>query len=498
MLDGRPINDPVSSHGGVKWDLAPLENVERIEILKGKGALEYGDDASGGVVLVSTRKIRNFSGNWKSYAGNHRTQSHSANIRFVKGTAGGALSASYDDTDGYKTNNDKEKIRGGFKVEYSPGKTFETTLSADFFKEEKGLSGTPDYPTPDSRQESRMNAFSFLASLFSVNSKTYFNEGSKHNTDRSRYLDKTLRVREAGQEFNSSCSFGRWGKSRFGTAFEWGKASGDQMQDQDETALSFFATHALKPGKWPVTVSAGVRANTYSEFDNGVNPEVKAVWENDGWQVSLSYNRSNNTPSFHQRYNETSSTRPNPDLQMETADNYGLSVFKAVSSNLSFGATLFYNEIADRITYVRNEEGVGQYQNFGEVTYKGGDVSLNWKLRGNLSFKASYTYLEAKDEDTGYWITSKARHKADAEVFWAPAERLSLVLGGEYSSEVYTRSDNSKSVPGYALTDLRGEYRFDRFSIFGEIQNLTDKTYYYVDGILAPPLTWLAGVNWTY
>ncbi|HDM77613.1 MAG TPA: hypothetical protein ENG51_14250 [Deltaproteobacteria bacterium] len=36
LLDGRPINDPTSSHGSVKFDLVSPENVEKIEIYRGK------------------------------------------------------------------------------------------------------------------------------------------------------------------------------------------------------------------------------------------------------------------------------------------------------------------------------------------------------------------------------------------------------------------------------------------------------------------------------
>lgn len=73
LLDGRPINDPTSSHGFVKFDLVSLENVERIEIYRGKGALKFGDDASGGVIVITTKKSKALHGNIKSYWGNHDT-----------------------------------------------------------------------------------------------------------------------------------------------------------------------------------------------------------------------------------------------------------------------------------------------------------------------------------------------------------------------------------------------------------------------------------------
>lgn len=508
LVDGRPINDPTSSHGGVKWDMVSLENVEKIEILRGKGGLEYGDDAGGGVILITTKKIRQFSGNAKVYGGNHQTRSYSANCRIIrdfldkdasgKGSFGGALSAAYDTTDGYKVNNDKEKWRAGAKIEYSPHDKAGFALSADHLEEEKGYSGTPDYPTPYSRAESRMSSYSLLAQVKSINAKTYFNDGWKHNTDTSKDLDKTLRVKHAGQHISTAFSTGQWGKLRCGAAFKWGQAGGTTIQDQEETALSVFGAQSIRVNNLPVTITAGLRGNFYSDFDDNINPEIKAGWQKKRWNLTLSYSRSSNTPSFHQRYNETSSMRPNPDLGMETADNYSLSVFTQIGPTLSGSVTLFYNELSDRITYVRSDDGTGRYENVGEVTYKGGDLSIKWKATDNLTFKTAYTYLEARDENTDLWLTAKARHKANAELFFTPTEKLSLVAGVDYCSEVYTRSDNSKSVPEYTIARLRGEYGFKRINIFGEIQNLTDKTYYYADGMLAPPRTWLAGMNWTF
>jgi vitamin B12 transporter len=497
LLDGRPINDPTAVIGGVKWDLVSLENVEKIEILRGKGGLEYGDDASGGVILISTMKIRRFSGNVKAYAGNQNTRSISANCRINKGALGGALSAALDTTDGYKPNNDKEKWRAGGKIEYTPHDSVDFTLSADHLEEEQGYSGTRDNPTPYSRVESRMNSFSLLARAGSANAKTYYNEGRKHNTDISKGLDQTLRVKYAGQDLGTVFSLDPWGKLHCGAAFQWGAADGTTIQDQQETALAVFGSQSIRIKKLPLTLTAGLRANFYSVFDDGINPEVKACWQKERWNLTLAYSRSNNIPSFHQRYNQTSSTRPNPDLKMETADNYNLSLFAQIGSSLSGSITIFFNALRDRITYVRGDDGTGQYMNFGEVTYKGGDLALSWQISGHLTFKTAYTYLEAVDETTGLWLTAKPRHKANVEIFYRPWEKLSLVTGVDYASKVYTRADNSRSVPDYTIVNLRGEYNFKRFSLFGEIKNLADITYYYADETLAPPRTWLAGVNWT-
>jgi len=53
LLDGRRLNDFDLS--GVQWSAVPISSVERIEIMRGTGAVLYGDAASAGVVNIVTR-----------------------------------------------------------------------------------------------------------------------------------------------------------------------------------------------------------------------------------------------------------------------------------------------------------------------------------------------------------------------------------------------------------------------------------------------------------
>jgi len=53
LVDGRRINDIDQS--GVQWASIPLESIERIEILRGSGSVQYGDGATGGVINIITR-----------------------------------------------------------------------------------------------------------------------------------------------------------------------------------------------------------------------------------------------------------------------------------------------------------------------------------------------------------------------------------------------------------------------------------------------------------
>jgi len=505
LLDGRPINDPTSSHGFVKFDLVSVETVEKIEIYKGKGALKYGDDASGGVILITTGKIDTLHGNVKSYWGNYDTSSYSGNCRTRKGAFGVALSSGYDDTKGYQDNGDRKKKRAGGKLEYTQGNEFSLALSADYLKDDRGLSGRPEYPTPHSRKKSEMFSYALIGKVKEIASETFYNKAENKNRDPDRAVDNTITVKKFGEDISTSIRFGKLGTINYGAAFRWGEAESSRFATQNEHSASLFATDAVSFETLPVTLSFGLRGSVYSEFDNTVNPEGKISYKKDKWSLSFIYSRTNNIPSFYQRYDKTATKEPNPGLDMEIADNFSLSFFAEISPRLSLGTSLFNNRITDRIAYVLGDSGIGRYENFGEVTYKGGDIFLNVKIMENLSLKTTYTYLKAINEDTGLWMACKPKHRVYTDLSYRPIKELSIIFNLKYESKQYTRTDNKNSVPERTIGNIRIEYspvraagRYGQVEFFGEVKNIGDKTYLYGDGWLAPPLTWICGLNYRF
>ena len=499
LLDGRPINDPTSSVNGVRWDLVSLENIDKIEILKGRGALEYGDDATGGVILISSRQADRLSGNLKGYGGNQSTAELSVNTSVAARNFGISASGAWYQTEGYKVNNDKKRRRAGTKLSYTLDGDIDLTLSADVSRQEKGLSGTAAFPTPYSRQISDMASVSLAGKKGNNRLNAFFNEGKKHHTDASRDLDNLLRVRNSGLETATQVSFEHKGRLAAGSTLTWDQASGTTLADEkDESGAALFIVYSLKWPSLPLSVSTGVRGNLYSNFDNTINPEIKLSWQQGEFQAQGAYSRSNNLPSFYQRYARTSSKRISPDLTTETSDNFSLTLSHPLHKTVTLASTLFYNRLEDRITYVRSNDGTGKYQNIGKASYKGFDLSLNWNIHRRAALTSAYTYLEAKNETTGLWLTAKPRHKALLELSLTPIDRLSIITGAAFCGQVYNSTDNEKIISGYAIYHMRAEYTLGAFSLFTQINNASDTDYLYADGHTAPPRTWLLGTNWRF
>jgi iron complex outermembrane receptor protein len=199
------------------------------------------------------------------------------------------------------------------------------------------------------------------------------------------------------------------------------------------------------------------------------------------------------------RYNRSSSTDPNPELGIETATNQSFSINLFPFDSLTLNATVFLNKLKGRISYVRPvNSGIGRYQNLGRTVYKGIDLGFSWRIAKPAELKASYIYLDARDKDIDKFLTSLPRNTLIVELALKPVETLSITMKADYDSASYSDRMNTSKIDSRILYSLRAEKNFGKWILFVDGVNIFDKEYYYVDGLLAPPRTYFAGIKYNF
>ncbi|ACF14893.1 TonB-dependent receptor [Chloroherpeton thalassium ATCC 35110] len=499
FMDDRPINDPTSSAGGVKWDMISLGAVESIEIHKSKGGAIYGDNTSGGVILITSKKISRFNGNLESFYGRFEHKNVELNLQGQYEEMGAALTASYEAEDGFVENSDKTQWQLGAKTAFHPKESLSFGLAADFIDQANGSRGLPESRTPNSRNDYQSASGLFSADISELKSRTYISWSETENRDSDRDLYNQLRSTQIGQKFMLPANLPKLGLFTFGAGVEWEEASGTQFDKQAETRTWAFFSKSIRFENFPLQLSLGARANFYTAFPNAFNPELKAIYQfSKMFSLDGSVNQTNNMPTFKQRYNETSVTKPNPNLKLEKATNLSVSFQVKPAKTFSYSISGFYSKITDRITYVWQSDDWGMYENFGKVTYQGVETSVFWQPLAQVSLSPAYMYLHAQNDETGYWLPAKPFHRITADVMLYPIERLSMTVSLKYDSKTYTRSDNSKSLDAYWIANFRADYRLGAVRLFIDVDNLFDKSYRYGDGYDAPPLEWVFGMNYQF
>jgi iron complex outermembrane receptor protein len=498
FLDGTPLNDPTSSYGAINFDHIPLGTIGKITVMKGSGGLRYGQDATGGVIVIQSKAMggSKVSGQIRAMAGNHRFIRTDADVTLTSGRFSFGFRGGHEQDRGFKVNNDSRRWTGGFRAgwNHAPGKS--VSLNVDQITEESGLSGLPDFPTPNSRMRSANFSASLSAEYGGFSNHLYHNRGSVRYWDRSRGTSSYLLVTELGD----SLTWGRpasWGAMSFGAGFVRTEADSSEFGHRAEYTIHVFADLTYRLPFAPLTAKAGLRYNHNSGFQDSLNPEFQLTYSKGVFEASYKISRGANTPTFQQRFNRSSSTDPNPSLGVEKALNQSLGVSVQAHKTLNLHADLFRNELSGRITYVRPvNSGVGTYVNLGKTVYQGVDLGADWKPSPKAEFKGRYSHLMAMDKDIRRFLTSTARNSMSLEALLKPIPGVSAGFKADYVGKTYSDRQNTRHYGGRTLYSLRMEYERAPMAFFLNIENLSDKTYYYVDGLLAPPLTWYAGMRY--
>ncbi len=139
LVDGLRVN-PVDM-GTIIWSSIPLENVERIEIVRGSGSVLYGDGASGGVVNIITNKSGKPAANLATTLGSYGYKAVDAKFANGNDHAYFNLQLNHTDADGYRDNGQQDQRTASGRVGWllDRGEVF---MDFATYKESQGLPGS--------------------------------------------------------------------------------------------------------------------------------------------------------------------------------------------------------------------------------------------------------------------------------------------------------------------------------------------------------------------
>lgn len=140
LVDGRRVNEIDLS--GVDWTQIPLDQIERIEIVRGTGTVLYGDNAVGGVINIITKTPSDrFAASAGAIAGSYSRNKEYVSVSGGQGPLAASLYGSSDATQGYRENNNYSAKDGGGKIVYDVAQFLSLNLSGSYHTDDYGLPG---------------------------------------------------------------------------------------------------------------------------------------------------------------------------------------------------------------------------------------------------------------------------------------------------------------------------------------------------------------------
>ncbi len=142
FVNGVSINSP--SLGIADVGRIPLNNIERIEVVKGSGSLLYGSGAIGGTVSIITKRPKRDRIDLKVSAGYGTEDTYQVSAEqgmFVLGDFGYFLTANRRETDGFRDNSELEHQDVSLKLVFEKGDALDISLYGDYIERDYGIPG---------------------------------------------------------------------------------------------------------------------------------------------------------------------------------------------------------------------------------------------------------------------------------------------------------------------------------------------------------------------
>ena len=155
LLDGRRMNS--ASAGGFDMSNLPVlvDDIDRIEIVRGPSSALYGSDAVGGVVNIITKKTTTAETSITGEAGSHGYQSVGVANANKLDKFSYALSAGKEKSDGFRDNSKLDKTLVGARFGYELTQDSSLEMSADYLEKQIGVPGSDQFPSPLAKEWDR-------------------------------------------------------------------------------------------------------------------------------------------------------------------------------------------------------------------------------------------------------------------------------------------------------------------------------------------------------
>lgn len=501
LIDGVKIIDPQTGHHNLNLPIS-LDNIERIEVLKGEGSRIFGANAFSGAVNIITKKSKDPLLSLSTLGGQNALFETSFYGAYPIGITGNNFFFSKKKSDGYRYNT-------GFEIiNFSAGQNIfleEGIVNFLFGYTDKKFGANSFYSDRFPNQWERTTTKIFNASAefgrnnFSFSPKIFWrrnNDDYKLDNTRPDWYRNIHKTNTYGAEIQSSFK-SNLGAASIGAEINQENISSTNLGNRTRTKGGFFGELLIEPAE-NLTSSIGFFAYNYSNIGWKLWPGFDIGYQfSQTVRVFASYGKAFRIPTFTELYYTSPANMGNPNLEYEETTNFelGLALSK---SFLQTNASVFIKDGKNLIDWVRlSKQEPWKVENVTEVKTIGTELTFTFypqTLNSALPFKkieVGYTYLSV-GRKTGAYESKYLLDNLRNQLLIHITHNLPFNAEQNWSFRFKER-ENYES---YFIIDVQIAYRIENFDLFLRAANLFNKSYTDISGIPQPGRWVSAGLKY--
>ncbi|MBX2965709.1 MAG: TonB-dependent receptor [Cyclobacteriaceae bacterium] len=503
LINGIKISDMQTGHHSMNLPI-DMENVERIEILKGPAARVFGQNAFAGAINIITKNPEETFVKLQAVAGENGLGGGRLSASLYENGVGHYLSASRDFSDGYKYNTNYV-ISNYFYQAGWKGKAGTYSLLAGLTDRSFGANGFYAGVAYQDQYESVQTSLTALSlqtkprDHVRIDHRLYWRRNqdeyifNKNNPTAYRNLHTNNTV---GYEVNAAIT-GKAGITGIGADINHLKLTSNNLGDHNRTVTTLFLEHRVELLNKKLDITPGVQFNHYSDFGTNVFPGIDAGYiltNNLKAYANLGY--TYRVPSYTDLYYSDPANAGNPGLKPEHAVSYEAGIKLLNIAGLTAQASYFVRNGNRIIDWTKeNETDPWRPDNLIGVNMRGLDLNFSYtfpEINFLHRFDVGYTYIDAeKQQDATF--SRYALENLNHQVVGS----LSLKFGNQVFSNFYFRYVDRENLPDYMISDMRLNWIGRSWSVFGDVTNLFNKPYQETNLVVLPGRWIKLGVSYT-